>query len=96
MKHKLFSIAIALALGVSALPTFAQSSRGDTTRSPTDSVTNREDCDQLEGSSRSGCLREFTSPAQGSSLRRRDAETRFAFPPGTPGNTIPQDLGPQD
>ena len=96
MKHKLFSIAIALALSVSALPTFAQSSRGDTTRSPTDSVTSREDCDQLEGSSRSGCLRELGSPAQGSPFRRLDGGTRFAFPPSTPGSTIPQDLGPQD
>ena len=96
MNHKLFSIAIALALSVSALPTFAQSSRGDTTRSPTDSVTNREDCDQLEASSRSGCLRDLAGPAQGSPLRRRDAETRLAFPPSTPGSSIPQDLGPQD
>ena len=96
MKRKLFSIAVALALSVSALPTFAQSSRGDTTRSPTDSVTNREDCDQLEGSSRSGCLRELGSPAPGSPLRRRDAELRFAFPASTAGSTIPHDLGPQD
>ena len=76
MMHKrLLVAAAALALGVSALPAFAQSSAGDTKASPSTPI-NKRNCDELMGAAKDACLKGQIEVTPRTSGRSEDAASR--------------------
>lgn len=73
MKQRLI-LAAALTLGAAALPSFAQSYGGDTSRP----MTAKENCDQLEGTARNACL-ERVAPSQRAPFRSPEPASPRAF-----------------
>ena len=75
MKQRFLIAAAALSLGFTALPAFAQSSGGDMAK-PSGTMSKKEDCDQLQGTARTACLKGEITPSPRTPGRSEDAAAR--------------------